>query len=444
MILKIRTIMDKRISMISFLNKTCTVVFTLIMLTLSVFWTGLPNTVQAESVRVMAVVNGQPITSLDFEERRNFLVNTTGIKITDDNRERINQDTLQMLIDDVIKKEEGLRIGSGFEATARQRASELVDTSFAQYGEDPDEVMSRLGISRQMAENKFLVDVLWASSIQSLFADQFANITSEAELELERIRENASKPQVELQEIILVPEPNRNFAQTIDVANQMYDAILQGADFGRIAQQYSVSGSARNGGNLGWVPVDKLAPQIKDVIASMPSGAIARPIEIDGAVAIYRVKGVRRNGNADPLESTVTVARLVVPVEESDSASREASMIALADEVRDISTCDGLAPIHARGGNTTPLIMGEFTLGEIAPKLRAVLMPLKQGEKTAPINFAEGLVVFMICEKIVPVLDLPSVEEIETQIRNRHFSVLSSRHLQRLRRQAVISIRDGG
>ena len=46
MILKIRTIMDKRISMISFLNKTCTVIFTLIMLTLSVFWTGLPNTVQ--------------------------------------------------------------------------------------------------------------------------------------------------------------------------------------------------------------------------------------------------------------------------------------------------------------------------------------------------------------------------------------------------------------
>ena len=444
MILKIRTIKAKRISMIRFPHQIRTIILTLIMLSLPVFPTGMPYHVAAETVSVMAVVNGQPITSLDFEERRNFLINTTGIRITDENRDRINQDTLQMLIDDVVKKEEGLRIGGGFEATARQRASELVDTSFAQYGEDPDEVMNRLGISRQMAENKFLVDVLWASSIQTLFADQFANITTEAELELERIRENASKPQVELQEIILVPEPNRNFAQTLDVANQMYDAILQGADFGRIAQQYSVSGSARNGGNLGWVPIEKLAPQIQDVIASMPSGAIARPIEIDGAVAIYRVKGVRRNGNSDPLESVVTVARLVVPVEASDSTSREAAIIALADEVRDISTCDGLAPLHARGGNATPLIMGEFTLGEIAPKLRAVLMPLNKGEKTAPINFAEGLVVFMICEKLVPVLDLPSIEEIETQIRNRHFSVLSSRHLQRLRRKAVISIRDDG
>ena len=57
--------------MISFLNKTCTVIFTLIMLTLSVFWTGC-RTPSAESVRVMAVVNGQPITSLDFENAGTF------------------------------------------------------------------------------------------------------------------------------------------------------------------------------------------------------------------------------------------------------------------------------------------------------------------------------------------------------------------------------------
>lgn len=86
--------------------------------------------------------------------------------------------------------------------------------------------------------------------------------------------------------------------------------------------------------------------------------------------------------------------------------------------------------------------MGQFKLGEFAPKLRSVLLPLNQGEKTEPINFAEGLVVFMICEKITPALQLPSIEELESQIRNSHFSVIASRHLQRLRRNAVISIRD--
>ena len=428
--------------MISAMQKIKKTGFAIMLLAGFAFLSGNSVTAMAEGIRVLAVVNGTPITSLDFEERLNFMVNTTGIQVTDENRDRIEQDLLQILIDDAIKKEEGLRLARGLEGSAKQRAAELVDASFSQYGEDPDEVLSRLGISRATAEDKFLVDVLWASSVQSRFAEQFNNVAIEAEQERERLRENASKTQVDLDEIILVPEPNRNFSQTLDVANQMYDAIIQGADFSRIAQQYSVAGSARNGGRIGWVPIDKLSPDIRDVINSMPPGAIARPIEIDGVVAIYRVNGVRRNGVADPLSSTITVARLVMPVEATDEASRASVARKLEDETRDINTCEGLAPIHERGGNTTPLIMGEFKLGEIAPKLRSVLQPLEKGEKTSPVNFAEGLVVFMICDKVVPEIELPSLEEIETQIRNRHYSVLSARYLQRLRRKAVISIKD--
>lgn len=428
--------------MIRDLKNKSLITFAVLMFALPLLMLPGGHAARAEGIKVLAVVNGKPITNLDFEERKLFLISTTGIQITDQNRDRINQDVLQMLIDDAIKKEEGLRLARGFESAARQRASELVDTSFSQHGEDPDEVLDRLGISRAMAEDKFLVDVLWASSVQSRFSEQFANVTTEAEQELERIIENANKPQVDLDEIILVPEPNRSFSQTLDVANQMYDAVLQGADFSRIAQQYSAAGSARNGGSLGWIPNERLSPEIRQVVDSMPPGAIARPIEIDGAVAIYRVNGVRRNGMADPLSGTVTVARLVLPVEASDQASRNAAALTLEEEIEGINTCAALEPIHARAGNTTPLIMGEFKLGEIAPKLRSVLLPLDKGEKTSPVNFAEGLVVFMICDKVVPELELPTLEEIETQIKNRHFSVLAARYLQRLRRKAVISIKD--
>jgi len=48
------------------------------------------------------------------------------------------------------------------------------------------------------------------------------------------------------------------------------------------------------------------------------------------------------------------------------------------------------------------------------------------------------MAVFAICEKIMPSLILPTIEELERSIQNRHFSVLSSRYLSRLRRQAVI------
>ena len=77
---------------------------------------------QANSISVVAVVDGTPISSIDFIERRNFLIKTTGITYDESNREQIDSDVLQMLVDDIIKTKEGMSFGSGFAASARQRA----------------------------------------------------------------------------------------------------------------------------------------------------------------------------------------------------------------------------------------------------------------------------------------------------------------------------------
>ena len=108
----------------------------------------------AKKISVIAVVDGTPISTIDFDERRNFLVKTTGIADTEETREQIDNDVLQMLIDDTIKIAEGLKLGAGFETSAKQRAKELVTLSFSQNGEDPDEVMARLEIDPAVAEKK--------------------------------------------------------------------------------------------------------------------------------------------------------------------------------------------------------------------------------------------------------------------------------------------------
>lgn len=392
----------------------------------------------AASISVMAVVNGKPITSLDFEERRQFLVKTTGIKDTPETSRQIDMDVLQMLVDDVIKTEEGLRLGRGLEMNARSRAREIVNMSFAQHGEDPDKVMQRLGISRQFAEKKFLADVLWASTVQSRFSAEFANTVEEAEKELERVKSNALKPQINLDEIVLVPEPNRNYGQTMKVARQMVDAIRSGADFSRIAQQYSVSGSSQQGGNIGWMLLERLPDDIRSTVENLPSGVITNPVEIDGAIVIYRVNGLRLNGNADPLESDVKVGRLVLPVAETATTSRQAAAEKVTQDIAGIRSCADLNALHNSYGSGLNFDFGRYTMRDFSPQLQKVLLPLNENEFSDPINFSEGVVVFMICEKIIPQLVLPSIEELEQTIRNKHFAVLSARYLSQLRRKAII------
>ena len=400
------------------------------------------NPLSAISIKLLAVVNGKPITNLDFNERRNFLIKTTGIEDNDQTRNQIDNDVLQMLIDDILKTEESLRVGRGFSEPARQRAVELTNLSFSLHGEDADSVMERLGISREFAENKFYTDVLWASAVQSRFAQEFANATTEAEKELTRIRANALKPQINLDEIILTPEPNRNYSETLAVAEQMITAIRNGADFGRIAQQYSVSGNRNSGGKIGWLVLDRLPPAIRAAVENIPPGAITNPVEVDGAVIIYRVNGFRRNNIADPLESKVTLGRLVLPIAESDEASREAAMRSVQDDIREVTSCSDLKVIHEGYGSGLDFNFGSFTMGDFSLQLREVLLPLDEDEYSLPINYSEGIVVFMICKKEVPEVNLPSLSEVESTIRNRHFSVLSARYLSQLRRRAVIEYRE--
>ena len=398
----------------------------------------------AKSISVLAVVDGAPITSIDFEERRNFLVKTTGISDTAETKDQIDSDVLQMLIDDMIKIKEGLSLGNNIEAIARQRARELVMQSFSQNGEDPIEVMERLGIDPAVAEEKFLADVLWASTIQSVYAKQFSSTQDEAEKELERIKQNIKKPHADIDEIILLPEPKRSFAETKKLAEQIHAALLKGADFGRIAQQYSASGSSRQGGKLGWVLIDRLPEKVRNVISDAPTGTITAPIEIDGSIAIFRVKSRRVDGNVDPLEAKVTILRLVQPMDMNpeNNANIMAARDQLASELESIYTCDDFANLHNQLGSGINPQFATITLGELPQQLQQIIAPLNTNEKSDVINFVEGLVAFMVCDKALPTVLLPELQDIEVSIRNKYFTTLSARHLSRLRKKAIISYQD--
>ena len=85
--------------------------------------------------------------------------------------------------------------------------------------------------------------------------------------------------------------------------------------------------------------------------------------------------------------------------------------------------------------------MRDLELGTITPNLRSIVEKLEIGTVSEPLNFAEGMVVFMVCERKMPELDLPTLEELERNELNKIFSVISNRYLLRLRRAATIDNR---
>ena len=56
--------------------------------------------------------------------------------------------------------------------------------------------------------------------------------------------------------------------------------------------------------------------------------------------------------------------------------------------------------------------------------------------------FTEGMVVFMVCERINPDAAIPNIEQLKAKQADKLLSTLGGRYLLRLQRNAIIEYRD--
>jgi peptidyl-prolyl cis-trans isomerase C len=95
------------------------------------------------------------------------------------------------------------------------------------------------------------------------------------------------------------PAPEEVDARLIMVdSREQADTLIQrlqgGADFSALARDYSKDGTAANGGELGYVRLDMLAPEIGSVMFALaPGQTTAYPIRSHNAWFIVRVEGRR-------------------------------------------------------------------------------------------------------------------------------------------------------
>ena len=396
----------------------------------------------AQTVKVVAVVDGQVITSFDLENRLKFLLAATGLIETDDNADQLRQDVLQMLIDDKLKMAEADKLSPGLTQAARTQARDYVNDSYKTDSLTAGQNIKQLGLNRQIIEDKFASDLTWSTLLRERYKTQFENADKLAEQALARFERDISQPQVKLSEIVLAPAPDRSTNVNLDIASQMIDAIRQGADFAAIAKQYSAAGSASNGGKLGWLTIKSLPDAFKEPVEAAASGSILEPLAIDGIVYILRNEGVRAQGLIDPSQMKLTIARALLPL--SADVSNADQLIAageLQKQSASLTSCAEINALNQKLGSGQPSFLRDLELGSITPNLRQIIEKLDVNEPSEPLNFAEGMVTFMICERTMPEIDMPDLKELEAQELNKIFAILSNRYLLRLRRSATIEKR---
>ena len=404
----------------------------------------LAQTTANAGVTIIATVNGKPITNYDVEQRSLFLGYATNIEITDQNRDRLYEDSLQLIIEDKLRLQAAQDMLPDIEAVVLPQARDFINQNFGNDTTSGNRVLTNDGIDPLTVQQKYTSDLAWSNFISAKFADKFQNIEERIDEEIERIRQNASKPQIKLAEIVLTPSPTRNIEQTRALADEMVAAIRKGASFTEIARQYSVSGSSGRGGDVGWAMSEKLPKSFRDALRSIENGAVTEPVLLDGAIYILRKSGERKDGIVDASQSRVWLARAILPLTaDASDADRLEAGARIERDTESITTCDGLDTLNATYQSGAVSRLNDMLVGDLAPQMQKLVASLEIGVPSEPLSFAEGIASMMVCELLEPQLQLPPREEIRQALIDKIFGSLGERQLQRLRRTAVIERRDG-
>lgn len=239
-----------------------------------------PAAQAARTETIAAVVNNDAITATDVDERLRLLMISSGIPDSQETRERLLPQVMNILIEEQLMIQEAQRndiavtpeeIEKGFAKLAEQNGMEPAKFR---------EVVRRSGVPTRAMDRQIKAQIAWGRVVQQKIRPTVSVNDLEVDSMIERLRRNIGKDEYLVAEIFLPVENPSEQAQVSQLASKLTRELLQGkVPFPRVAAQFSQSASSKRGGDMGWVEGDQFPAEIEEVLARMNEGDLSEPIK---------------------------------------------------------------------------------------------------------------------------------------------------------------------
>lgn len=406
----------------------------LIFLAASVSLLAAPAAPAQQVEGIAAVVNDEPITTLDVRDRMRLIISSAGIEPDEEALARIQEQALRGLIEETLQLQQAREFDLEVEEA---EVDEAIADLAARNGATVEEITSDLaesGISVETLRRQMRAEIAWQILVSGRYRSRIRISDTQIDTALEREAANAAQEQFNLAEILVEIRASEGGEQgAVETIQALFAAMGEGTPFPELARQVSDAPSAAGGGFLGWVPASALEEEVAATLQQVPVGSITNPIRVPGGFRILAVIDKREGQVVEQLGLT----QVTIPA----SRVTETNRAALSRAAGRVSGCDGAEAAFGDidGAIVTPL--GELGANALIPEIRERLSGLEPGEATAIVDGQAGLQVFILCSRTIGGPGVPSPDEIEQQLIGQQLSLLARRWLRDLRREATIDIR---
>lgn len=237
----------------------------------------------AATLKIVALVNGEIISSEDIQNRVNAFLMTTGIPYNAQTRSMINQRVLNAAVDEKIKLQEAAK--NNIEVSEEEIGAQL--RQFEKSRNIPmgqlNTLLRQAGVSRDTIEEQMKSDIAWVRLVRKKSYAEGSLTQKEIEKAMQEAKSDLTTPKYQVSEIFIRKDHARNLSDL--VYNLRHDPRFE-----LYAMQFSESPSAANGGNLGWVNSGKLASALESALKKMKPGEISEPISVGDGYYILKLQ----------------------------------------------------------------------------------------------------------------------------------------------------------
>ena len=236
----------------------------------------------------------------------------------------------------------------------------------------------------------------------------------------------------------------KQIAERTSRAQAVYERATKSEDFAQLAITYSDSGTALEGGALGWRKAGQLPSFVADIIPTLQAGEVTQPIRTPSGLHIFKVLEIR-GGQAAALVSQVHARHILMkPTEVMDDETVRQKLAQIRDRVLKGESFEAVASVTSEdpGSAASGGDLGWAGPGSFVPEFEKQLDALAENEISPPFRTQFGW-------HIVQLLGRRTYDATEDMTRNRCVSQLREARadeeteiwLRRLRDEAFVEYR---
>ena len=245
-----------------------------------------------EDVFILYKIDNKIITNVDIEKEAQYLIALNN-QLTNLEKDKIFEIARESAVREKIKKIEILKYFNLEDESKNKDFDAYIKNIYLQLKlsnkKEFEGYLNNYGLTTDYVEKKIQIEFYWNQLIYEKYKNQLNIDIIKLKDEIKKNENNLKEKAYELSEIVFEIDDKNSF----DKKDQSINESINEIGFKNTANIYSISDSAKFGGNIGWIEETKLSKEILKIISKLDVGDHTSPIQMGSDYLILKIEEIK-------------------------------------------------------------------------------------------------------------------------------------------------------